>query len=352
MNRTELQSDFYKRYGVSKNRLVFSKAGLLCTLLGHSEIENSEFMSCTLSMCVKTAGRMLASNAVNLENTQTGICSVIQTADIASHNKHLYDIVQKFGHIRPFGAEILYDSSIPEFLPHNIALRISVLNTLLKIADTEMPPAQKVQLCAHSHNPAPYIAVMNSRHGWCSSVRGLECTNFPLPLTGYKILIVQSRTAKPDNHAAVTATAFKKLRHIYPHVTSFNDITSDMLDYARTKLKNPEIKYARHIISENERIILAKAVLKMCRIKDFAKLVNDSQKSIERLWGCEGEHTFLVNKICENPSCLCARKWRNGIFAIVEDGSEDGIINILRHDFNSRCGYFPHFCIADTGGTE
>ena len=352
MNRTELQNDFYKRLGVSKHKLIFSKAGLICTLLGHSEIRGSEFLSCTLSMCVNTAGRMLNCNAVNLENTQTGNCSVIRMNSLASRNRRLYDIVNKFSHLHPFGAEILYNSSIPDFFSTDCALRVSVLNTLLKIADTELSAEHKAQICAAGKNPAPYIAVINSRRGWCCCVKENECADFPLPLTGYKFLIVQTEYTKADHHSEAVQSAYKTLRRIYPHILSIYDITPDMLDYAHSKLKMSELRYMRHLLLEHERIILAKATLTACRIKDFAKLVNESQRSIERLWDSEAEHIFLSDRISENPSCLCARKWKNGIFAIVEDGSEDGIINLLRYDFNTRFGYFPHFCIADTAGTE
>lgn len=351
MNRTELQNDFYKRCGVSKSRLVFSRAGLLCTLLGHNEIHGSEFLACTLSMCVNTAGRMLSCSALQLENTQSDICSVIRVNDTASQSNRLYDIAARFRE-RPFGAELLTDSSIPAFFRDDTALRASVLNTLLKIDGCDKTNEQKALICADGGNPAPYTALFNSRRDYCCSVNGSKCALFPLPLTGYKIITAQTRASKRTRRTATVGNAYKKLRRIYPHILSLKDITCDMLELACGSLNSSELKYTRHILFEHERITLAKAALTACRLRDFAKIVNDSQKSIEHLWGCNAEHTLLAAKASENPSCICARQWENGIFAIAEDGSEDSLINILRHDFNARFGYFPRFCIADTCGTE
>lgn len=352
MNGAELQSNFYKRMGVSKNRLVFSKAGLLCTLLGHSEIRGGEFLSCTLSMCVRTAGRMLNCSAVNLENTQTDKCIVIRINDLASQSRQLYDIVNNVSRIHPFGAEILYDCNIPDFFRDTAALRVSVLNTLLKISDCELPIERKAQICADGKNAAQYLAALNSRRGWCVCVKGNTYEQFPLPLTGYRLLIIQTNRPAPDRYDKTVQSAYKKLRRIYPHIPSLYDITPDMLSFTRSRLKASEYNYMCHLLSEHERIIIAKAALTACRIKDFAKLVNDSQKSIERLWNNEYEHTFLAESVFEHPSCLCARSFKNGIYAIIENGSEDEIITVIRHAFNTHFGYFPNFCITDTDDTE
>lgn len=352
MNGAELQNNFYKRMGVSKNSLVFSKTGLLCTLLGHSEIHGGEFLSCTLSMGVRTAGRMLNCNAISLESTQTAIRNVIRINDLASQNKQLYDIVNKVSRIRPFGAELLYDCDIPDFFSNTAPLRISVLNCLLKIADCELDITHKAQICADGKNAAPYIAALNSRRDWCCCVRENKCEQFPLPLTGYRFLIVQTDRKKAHRRDNAVQNAYKKLRRIYPHILSIYDISYDMLTFARTRIGRAEYDCILHLLTEHERMIIAKAALTACRIKDFAKLVNESQKSIEKLWNNEYEHIFLANSLTEHPLCLCARDFAKGVYAIVESGSEDEIINVIRHDFNTRFGYFPHFCIADTNSTE
>lgn len=352
MNSTELQSNFYKRMGVSKNKLVFSKTGLLCTLLGHSEIRGGEFLSCTLSMGVRAAGRMLNCNALNLENTQTDIRNVIRINDLASQNKQLYDIVSKVSRIRPFGAELLYDCDIPDFFSNTAALRISVLNSLLKIADCELDAAHKAQICDGGKNIAPYIAALNSRRDWCCCVRENKCEQLPLPLTGYRFLVVQTDRKKTYRRDRAVQSAYTKLHRIYPHILSIYDVSQNMLSFARTHIKRAEYDYMLHLLMEHERMIIAKAALTACHIKDFAKLVNESQKSIEKLWNNEYEHIFLADALTEHPQCLCARDFENGICAIVEKESEDEIINVIRHDFNARFGYFPNFCIADTNGTE
>lgn len=352
MNRTELQNDFYKRFSVSTHNLIFSKSGLLCTLLGHSEIKNSRFISCTLSMCIQIAGRRLDSNTVKLENTQSGVCTVFRLNDLLSVKKTLYDIISEFNNIHPFGAELLYNSTIPQCFAQYAPLRITVLNTLLKLAEIESSDAKKALICAGDSNPAPYAAMLSSKKGWCTLTQGTESKNLPLPLTGYRLLSVQTNAKHSGRRTSAVEKTFDILRRIYPHVTAMDDLSFDMLDYAKSHLKHTEMNYMRHIISENERINATEACLKACRIREFADIINSSQRSIERLWGCCDEHSFLIDTILEANSCLCARQWKNGIIAIVSEESLDNTINILRRSFNAAYGYNPIFCIADTCSTE
>lgn len=352
MNRTELKNDFYKRFSSSPQSLVFSKTGLLCTLLGHSEIKYSEFLSCTLSMCVQAMGRRLDGGTVKLENTKVGVCTVFRLNDLMSEKKSLYDIMLKFSSIPPFGAELLYDSTIPQcFYPHD-AIRITVLNTLLKLASAEQSIENKALICAGGGNPAPYAAMLASKKGWCNSTLGTQSETLPFPLTGYKLLAVQTSARRSGHRAAAVENGFKTLRLIYPHIVSMNDLTFDMLDYAKSHIKHSEMNYIRHIVSENERIKSAKTFLKGCRIREFADVVNSSQRSIERLWGCTIEQVFLADTIMQTGYCLCARQWENGIIAIVQEESIDHIINIMRRAFSSNYGFEPDFCVADTCGTE
>lgn len=352
MNRTDLQNDFYKRFSVSTHNLIFSKSGLLCTLLGHSEIKNSGFISCTLSMCIHIAGRRLDSNTVKLENTKSGVCTVFQLNDLPSGKKSMYDIISEFNHIHPFGAELLYNSTIPQCFSQYAPLRVTVLNTLLKLAETESSISQKAIVCAAGSNPAPYSAMFSAKKGWCTLTQGTDSKNLPLPLTGYRLLAVQTNAKYTARRTAAVEKAFSALRKIYPHVTSMDDLSFDMLDYAKSHIKHTEMNYMRHILSENERINAAKTRLKACRIEEFADIVNSSQRSIERLWGCCDEHSFLAASVLEASGCLCARQWKNGIIAIISEESLDNTINILRRSFSSNYGYNPVFCVSDTCGTE
>ena len=352
MNQTELKNDFYKRFSSSPESLVFSRTGLLCTLLGHSEIKNSEFISCALSMGVQSIGRRLDSSSVKLENTKMGVCTVFRLNDLTNGSKSLYDIMSQFSNMPLFGAEVLYDSTIPPCFSQDASIRTTLLNTLLKLASIENTPETNTLICAANGNPAPYAAMFSSKKGWCNATTGTKTENLPLPLTGYKLISVQTSARCLGHRSAAINSGFRTLHLIYPHVNSLSDMSFDMLDYAKNHLKHSEYNYIRHIISENERIKSAKSFLKACRIKEFADIVNSSQRSVERLWGCSIDQVFLADMIMQTGYCLCARQWKNGIIAIVQEDCIDYLINIIRRTFSSAYGFEPTFCVCDTCSTE
>ena len=95
VNDTQLQQDFYKRYGISKNRVSFSKTGLLCNLIGDSQIKDFPFISCTLSMCIRTMGRRLDNKLVRLENTQTGTYDIYRLDELPNKGNEINKILKK-----------------------------------------------------------------------------------------------------------------------------------------------------------------------------------------------------------------------------------------------------------------
>ena len=351
LNRTDLQNDFYKRYNVSRHHLCFSKAGLLCTFLGYENIKNTEFISCALSMCIHIAGRRLDSRIIRLENTKTGVCTVFRPDD-AFDSMQLKDIFEKFCFSALPGAELLYDSTIPPFFSQHASLRTAFMNTLLKLSDTNSGDFKKTAICAGNGNPSQYSALLAAKRGWCSYTNGTYTENLPLPLTGYKLLCVQTHAKSNAHHISAVKHAFETIRHIYPHISSTGDITADILYSVKKRLSRSEINYIQHLISEHEKIQTAKTALKACRLYDFAEIVNASEYSAQQLWNCRREHAFLSDAVNPLSGCLCSRQWKNGIIAIVAEESIDYIINILRHEFCASYGYNPMFCISDTCSTE
>lgn len=350
MNQIKLKNDFYKRCGVGSNHLVFSKVGALCTLLGHKELKNSEFLSCTLSMSVQTAAHRVDSGIIKIEDNRSGAYSAFCLNSLIPDKSTIYKIVSRFSDMRSFGAEILYDSALPQGVGE-ISFNAAILNSLLKLADIEKDITTKAAMCAGGQNIAPYTAVFSAKKGYCSIVCDTRHELFPLPITGYKILLIQTETSK-DEFIRASQKAFYVIRRHFPHVTSFSAITPDILEECSKYLRTADIKYLRHIISENARIENARKCLKSCLISRFAEIVNASQTSLESCRAVNAERQFIANILRSLDGCLCARQEDNTIAAIVYENAVDSIINNLRFSFTARFGYEPLFYVADTCDTN
>lgn len=344
MNLVDLKEDFYKRFNASDSFLCYSRAGLLCPLLGDISIEHSPSLSCSLSMKVQVYGRRLNGEMIKLQSTKNNLCVIFRYGGrLPSQHTELFDMLEKMHGYGAGGAELFFDSSIPDFFGYERELKAAVFNIMQKIYDITVP----VSVCGDY--TAPYSALLGARKGYCVSEP--DNNRLPLPLMGYKLLIVQTDKADKTPRAKYVDKAYERLKRIYPHISSLADITPEKLEYSRNVIRDKTaLNYVRHLVDEQERIKSAAEGLEKCSTDTLAMQINQSEQSIEKLWNPEKQHVFLARRALRTDGVLCARIWKNGIIAVVRDETLDRVSDIIIHDFENAAGYKPYLCIAETFG--
>ena len=349
MNDTQLQRDFYKRYGISKNRVSFSKTGLLCTLIGNSEIEDYPFISCGLSMCVRAMGRRLNGKLVKLENTHTGNCSIYRFDEISKNTDETSMIIKEFLKHSEFGAEILYDSTIPESFMEDDVLNITLVNSLFKTIQKDYDIYKKASLIKDFRKS---LAMLYEKKGYCTLMNGSRHKNLPLPLMGYKILLVRTRLKKSPRKKLFEKSDFDAIKRIYPHILSVNDLTEDMLKNPKTGLNKEKINIFRYLICEREFVNISEIYLKALKIKNFAETINRSEDKFRQLCYADEKAAFAVDVLRDMNECICAKQQHDSVFAFVREDFTDNAVNILTHSFSQSFGYEPSICICNTCTAE
>lgn len=351
MNDTQLKEDFYKRFGVSQNRLAFSKTGLLCTLLGENDIKDFPSLSCCLSMCIRATGRKLGSKFINIENTQTGKADVYRLDELMALNTTEAEIFKKIPSL-PDGAQILYDTTIPKNLDYSSEFNTTLLNTLLKISHKETDVLKKAAILATDNNFSKYVSILCAKKGWCTLVQGTKYIHLPLPLTGYKLMTVHIRRKNAPKNVFIKKSDMDAIKRIYPHVLSINDLTVGMLNNSDLKLKNDELHRLKYLVCEKDNVHIGVECLRGCNIKKFAETVNFSENHFRQFIKNYPESQYIVDTLLDTGECICARSRQDNIYAIITENRADNTINILRHSFVNIFGYEPSICICDTSSTE
>lgn len=345
MDLIELKQDFYKRFNTSGNFLTYSRAGLLCSLLGDISIKRCPALTCSLSMRVQAYGRRIDGDVIKLQTTKSNTCIVFHPGGrLPSQHRDLFEMIDRMYNYGVRGAELIFDSSVPDFFSFGKELKIAVFNTLSKIYGVTPP----VDICGND-NPAPYQAIAEAKKGYCISIPGNR--SLPLPLTGYKLMAVQCEKIDKVPRGKYIEKGFNNLKRIYPHIRSFSDISPELLEYSRKAVRDKTaLNYMRHMADENERIKYAAEGLKKCDINALAVQMNLSEESMEKLWTPEKEYVFLARKALSTVGILCARIWKNGIIAIVNEDEIDYASEAIAYDFENIAGYKPYICIADSFG--
>lgn len=351
MNDTQLKEDFYKRFGVSQNRLTFSKTGLLCTLLGEDGIKDFPFISCCLSMSVRAMGRKLGNKIINIENTQTGTADIYRLDELDALNTREAEILKKIP--QPLcGAQILYDTTIPHNLDFTYEFNTALLNTVLKIIPQEADILKKSAILASDNDFSRYIAIFCAKKGWCSLVEGTKYRHLPLPLGGYKLMTVHIRSKNEPKKVFITKADMDAVKRIYPHILSVNDLTVDMLNNSDLKLGKNNVLKLKYLVCEKDNVHIAAECLRACNIKKFAETVNRSQDHFGQFFDINPESQYIIDTLLDTGECICARSRYNNIYAIITNERADNTINILRRSFTNTFGYEPSICICDTCSTE
>ena len=351
MKLTELKQDFYKRFEQSDNFLHFTSTGLLCTLLGHSDIEHAPSLTCSLSMRVQMFTRRLGGNCIDIQDVtkSEGLSYRFGTpTDILhSNNRNTAEIIRRFEDYGLSGAQILYERTVPDFLPCEEEFSVCIVRSLLKITDKEADTLKIASLASGNRKSDNYIAIASSRQGYCTHISKGEPKMLPLPLSGYKIISVHCKEKQKDRSSTVKY-AFDNISRLYPHISSIADITPEMFVASKNDIKDKTaLRYMYHLINENARLGTADWALKRCDIKTLFNEMNTSQKSLERFWNLSEEQTYLAHCAKNIDGVRAVRSWQNGIIVIAENEYIDHIIEIIKNNFESNIGYPPYFCVSD-----
>ncbi len=342
MNLTELKEDFYKRFNASNQFLIYSRMGMLCSLLGDIETEYCPSLSCCLSMRAQVYGRKLNGDGIRFQASANNNCIVFYPGDIVKKDyRDLFSTIEKMYNYGIRGAELFADCSVPKFFNSDMVIKAAVFDTLSRLYETAAP----LDLC--SQYTEPYKAIFAAQKGWAY----FKGQNIPLPLTGYKIIIVQSDMRDKFPRGKYIKNGFLSLKKLYPHITSLSDVSPALLENSKNVIRDKTtLNLLRHFTDENTRIKYAAEGLKRCDIKPLIAEINLSEQSAEKLCNLEKHHVFIAHTAMKTSGVLCAKVWKNGIFLIAKDEAADYIADNIGYEFEKKEGYQPHICIADTFG--
>ena len=296
--------------------------------------------------------RVLDGNMIKIQNSAENKCLVYVFGTppelFRGADRETVNLIRALESRKIKGAQILYDSTIPEFLPKKEALSVSLVQSLMKVSGIEEGALETAALAADTAYVAPYLATVYARSGYCTLLSSGIPKNYPLPLSGYKILSAHC-TEKEKDRSKPIKSAFETIRRMYPHAGSITDITPKMFNSAKSSIKDKAaLRYMYHLINENERINAAATALKRCDTRTLFREMNNSQKSMERFWDIGSEHMFLAHCAEKLDGIAAVRCWENGIIAVTEEDKIDYAIVMIRRKFESNIGYRPTFCVSET----
>ena len=350
MNNTETKEIFYERYGGADDFLHYTFCGALCTLLGHTDILGAPFLSCSLSMGVGMFSRALGGNVTSLQSAVSdrhfSYTRGNPTAQFKGSEKQTAQLISEVGKYTKTGAQILYNSSIPSALPQKKEFRFALTSALLSAGGRNMPPLETAYIASGGEHIAPFTAMSYSRSGYCTLITDEGVTNYPLPMTGYKVVYAYCR--EKDNR--IVDRVYDALDVLRKHCgeLSVHSLNPAHALLAGRVLSKSGARYIQHLAGENSRIKAAVRGLEGCDIKALFHAMNASQHSMEKLWNIRRSHAFLARLAKNADGVAAVRCTHGGAVIIAESDKVDHMVRMIKSEFEYNMGYKPVFCITDT----
>lgn len=190
--------------------------------------------------------------------------------------------------------------------------------------------------------------------------RTLDYELVPLDLKEHAIIIMNTNKrreladSKYNERVRECAQALQALRTVKPMI-DLSDITMQEFDEIGDVIKDPIIyRRARHVISENNRVLLAVSALKRGDLPTLGQLMNDSHESLRHDYQVTGaELDTIVNAARKVKGVLGARMTGAGFggcaIAIADKRYVEAVINKVGSAYQQEIGLKPIFYVANVG---
>jgi len=274
------------------------------------------------------------------------------------------------------GADLLIRSNVPlgAGLSSSAAIEVAVATALFAACERAFPPLEIARLCQRSENEFvgarcgimdQFVACFGrASHAIFLDCRSLEHAAVPLP--PHIALILCNTMVKHENAAGEynarrreCEEAVAILAKVIPAVRALRDVTPDQVDARRGLLSETLYKRARHVATENARVLNARAALKCGDLANFGRLMSESHASLRDHYevSCR-ELDVMVRRATEFDGCIGARMTGGGFGGctvnLVPDSKADAFVSHMREGYMRATGISPEIytCVAADGAHE
>lgn len=271
------------------------------------------------------------------------------------------------------GYDVLYSGNIPNGAGLSSSASIQ-LATAYGFMSAEGHPIDRVQLALiaqESENQfigvncgiMDQFTIANGKkdHAVLLMCGTLEFEHVPFQAKGYKIVIgnTNKRRGLVDSEynarRAQCEQAVADLRGAFPDLKLLAELTSEQLESNIELISDETVrKRARHVISENDRVLQSVAALKQNQLEQFGRLMTESGESLKHDYEvtCK-ELDVMVEEALRIPGTIGSRMTGAGFggctVSLVKEEAVAEFIAKVGVAYETRTGLQPAFYVADIG---
>jgi galactokinase len=223
------------------------------------------------------------------------------------------------------GADVLIDSDLPigAGLSSSASLELAVAVAFTTLADQPIDAAALARLGQRVENDIVgvrsgimdqlAIALGVAGHALLIDCRSLRTEPVPIP-PGVRILVLDSAVPRTlagsayNQRRAECEAALNTLRAVDPNLRALRDVTGELLGEQGWRLTDVQLRRARHVVTEDQRVLDAVAALRRGDAHQFGQLLTRSHLSLRDDYQVSGpELDTLVDIALDTAGVLGAR---------------------------------------------
>lgn len=371
---TQLRSKFRAKYGTEPR--IFRAPGRVNIIGEHTDYNDGFVLPCAIDFATYVAGRSrpdrnIRAASLNVENELEFDLDNINEPPAKTWTKFVQGvaiILERSG-FRLGGADLLIESDVPTGagLSSSAALEISAAYALASLSGHVVEGMELAQIGQAAENE--FAGVGSGIMDQFASVLGqkdhalfLDCRSLEwsaVPVSAGKFVICNTKTkhdladGKYNKRRAECEAAAGFLGK-----ASLRDVTLDELNQAADMPKTPR-KRARHVVTENTRVLEAVAALRGKDLEAVGNLINESHESLRDDFetSCE-ELDLMVNLARQQSGVLGARMMGGGFggctINLFRPGEDRDFASKIAELYQRETGIVPDIyeCKAANGSCE
>ncbi len=281
------------------------------------------------------------------------------------------------------GANLLVDGNVPQGagLSSSASIEVAVGYALLDLNEREsdrhngdrtpLDRTQLARLCQRAENEfvGARCGIMDqfvTSHGRRGHALMLDCRSLayrllPLPVDAVLAIcntMVKHSIAKGEynQRRSECEAGVRILSKYVPNARALRDVTPADIEAHGHELPDVVLRRCRHVVSENERVVLASAALERGDLTAFGELMLDSHRSLRDDFEVSCAELDLLVDLAEKADGVYGTRMTGGGFggctiALVESSSIEEFQRIVREGYERSTGCRPeiYLCSAADG---
>ncbi|HNX43751.1 MAG TPA: galactokinase [Bacteroidales bacterium] len=374
-----LQKEFKSRYGIGEAPALFFAPGRVNIIGEHTDYNGGYVLPCALSFGTYLAVRPNGERRMRFATFNFSYAADVPFGDLAKKQgsewvNYPLGVIDQFVKkgVELQGFDMLFSGDIPNGagLSSSASIELVTAVALDEMLDSGIDRIELIKMGRAAENQfvGMNCGIMDQfavGMGKASSAIFLNCRTLeyelvPVEMEGYSIVIMNTNKrreladSKYNERVRECASALESLRSIRP-LTDLSDMEiAEFLENEKVIADKTIRNRARHVISENRRVLDAVAAMKRGDLTTLGKLMNASHESLRTDYEVTGkELDTIVHEAWKVEGVVGARMTGAGFggcaVAIVDDDSIDELIACVGPVYHATTGLSADFYVASVG---